>query len=923
MEEKLSNLEDVLIIMFQRYPVQQVLNRCGVFFGITAEEYVDFAFIDTGKEGVGRYSKEDLRNQFNYYCRMIHFENEKNMYCSLGNDESMLDPMECLFYYVSKALTKQDNEILCSYSRLISWRKLTLRVNEDLLVAAYLATKKTPEELTGKDLSWRLVLRNDNFQLRRIMERGLAENHFHLYGSAPIFHLSWISLMNQLTGTQISARLRDYEKKRMNIVQKADTTIRDIPLWQQHLLAATIRLYLFARIARMVEYINVDEGKREKILKRYGYEGYEEYLLTWLANLLEVSTNQDREMFELQNQLGNIQTTIDLFRDWDEVVLSDYALLECPSSYEEENVIFHGERWLMFQCLSRIRNKIFSTRDTNLFYTYILIKENIRNELLETDSRVGFSHFQDYDYRKFDLMDDSIFRGITGEYAKNAVRENILNSNIKSLEIRISPGMTVQDNLNIISNLDHIIGKQNNKYFYTFHFLKQQDYWKKKKLDPEAFYCRHDALRRRLRKQTNAIREFRERYPRIARRVLGIDAASQEIGCRPEVFATYFRFLHEHTAQIDYGSKIEYLPQLRKTYHVGEDFLDVTDGLRAIDEAVRFLDLKSGDRLGHALALGVNVEEWYTLKNYTISLSKQDYLDNIVWLYHMLLKYKLEGTEVLQEFLKREYSSCFQDLYRKNMSEDVIKEILKRFRCNKVGDNGSITYGYEQLDFNIFQYFRAWRLRGDDPLLYADGFYQPPEDDTDYDRCRIHLYNSRYPQERYVPEVFLLYYFYHYSKSIRAEGEQRYQTKVLPMYIEGVSKVQKALQMDVGKRGLAIETNPTSNIQIGITKSYSKHPILNFYNRELEVDSDLLEANPQLLVSINTDDQGIFCTSLENEYALLASSLENEKTEEGKYRYPKQRVYAWLDSIRKMGLDQTFGEPQKKSLQGIKKIRVK
>ena len=33
--------------------------------------------------------------------------------------------------------------------------------------------------------------------------------------------------------------------------------------------------------------------------------------------------------------------------------------------------------------------------------------------------------------------------------------------------------------------------------------------------------------------------------------------------------------------------------------------------MRAIDEAVRFLNLGYGDRLGHAFALGIDIKQWY------------------------------------------------------------------------------------------------------------------------------------------------------------------------------------------------------------------------------------------------------------------------------------------------------------------------
>ena len=105
---------------------------------------------------------------------------------------------------------------------------------------------------------------------------------------------------------------------------------------------------------------------------------------------------------------------------------------------------------------------------------------------------------------------------------------------------------------------------------------------------------------------------------------------------------------------------------------------------------------------------------------------------------------------------------------------------------------------------------------------------------------------------------------------------------------------------------IGIECNPTSNYLIGTFKRYDKHPIIDFYNLGLESDSDKIESCPQLFVSINTDDQGIFGTSLENEFALMAIALEKAKDENGTLKYKPSMIYQWLDNIRKMGNEQSF-----------------
>ena len=124
--------------------------------------------------------------------------------------------------------------------------------------------------------------------------------------------------------------------------------------------------------------------------------------------------------------------------------------------------------------------------------------------------------------------------------------------------------------------------------------------------------------------------------------------------------------------------------------------------------------------------------------------------------------------------------------------------------------------------------------------------------------------------------------------------------------MELVQEVQLKMQHEIKNKNIAIETNPTSNYLIGTFKRYSKHPITNFYNLGLEIDNELIKKCPQLSVSINTDDQGIFSTSLENEYALMAIALEKERDKSGNLKYNSSMIYEWLERIRQMSMEQSF-----------------
>lgn len=345
------------------------------------------------------------------------------------------------------------------------------------------------------------------------------------------------------------------------------------------------------------------------------------------------------------------------------------------------------------------------------------------------------------------------------------------------------------------------------------------------------------------------------------------------------------------------------------TYHVGEDFLDIADGLRAIDEAVSFLNLRCGDRLGHALALGIDVEEWYESKSRRILISQMDYLDNLVWLYAMIRKYRIEGCEDTVHYIEKKYDEYFRIVYLNNIDGQYLKtvnqEAVDYYESKKIQNN----YGFDQYYFSMNTYYDSWKLRGDNPECYQRGYFRMS--DYYFDEWHDYDVNKVFPENyriRYNPEAAFLYHTYHYNPNVKGEGNKKKEIKVNLSVIKAVKAVQKVMQKEIAQRGLCIETNPSSNALIGTFKRYDKHPILNWYNIGLPVSEKEARETPQLQVSINTDDQGVFATYIENEYAYLALALEKMKDEKGRPRYSRTVIYQWLDNVRKMGLVQSFDQ---------------
>ena len=421
---------------------------------------------------------------------------------------------------------------------------------------------------------------------------------------------------------------------------------------------------------------------------------------------------------ELLKARDCIQYAIDGFHTNSSSRQKDYALNSVEWKWDEwEQAVAMGERWLIYQMEHRrfYYKKGDKERERgiyNLFFAYLLIKESFRNELLQNNDKIGFQNFQIYQKRK-DWFTTAFSEE---ELAQIAVKGAFHKQHLKSLELRLMPADSDVKNIYMLRACDKAIGqltfksrkKADQKYYYVFHFGKKKDSLYK----GSEMRCRHKAFRGKLKRQSNAIMSMREKNPRVGERLKGIDACSSEDGCRPEVFAVAFRTLKNHSVhRTDIKQK---LSQLRISYHVGEENQDVLDGLRAIDEAVYFLNMGSGDRLGHATMLGINVEEWYNRNHCQISIRQHDYLDNVAWLYHRIIYFQISNQDNLLEYLEQEFQVFFNRIYEKNMGIDYNQNILHE----KEGHLG------HNLNFDIYNYYYAWELRGDAPELYERGFYQ-------------------------------------------------------------------------------------------------------------------------------------------------------------------------------------------------------
>lgn len=765
-----------------------------------------------------------------------------------------------LLHFSSCVLKEYKHQPVCRYDDLLRWHDLTSNLGEDLFTTSYLAAKDVMQKVDRRFFNWKDIISHDNAALGNIFEKRMIDLHYHLYGSIFVFDLNWLSLMNDVTDRQDSFRkIFDYLRA-PHIINSSEVSNS---LYNKVMKAASIRLLLFWYLNPDVDDTFVESYYRSTI----GMLGIDEDLLM-NSKLLELSNrvNVARMMkgYRFGTQ-GNTQKNI-----LDYAISADIML---SSAGESEYIysVLAGERFLMYRMFKRIFEGTADSGMATLFYIYLLIKSEFRNEIVQLNDSVGFANFADYQGRKvLFLKENSAYSEIVPQVA---IGSSLCDSQ-KYLEARISPKGNKEGLQKTLEGIDKSLRNGNltscktevldKRYSIILHFIKRNNKEKQKAVQlhrDSSLYYRHYGLRNEIKKQAMALKNWLKMCSELDKdsRVVGIDAASSEIKCRPEVFGQVFRYLKYYVPTSAYNSKDK---ELGFTFHVGEDFLDIVDGLRAVRESILFLNLENRDRLGHAFVLGTDVEKYYRKRGYYISMSKQTLLDNIVWLYFE--GSCCDGFNRIAVKLKALYSKYFDDIYGK---------------C-KIMDGDHV------LTPNIEDYYNAWLLRGDNPECYKNPQKEYENRLTSY--WGIYALNESevVSKARKNIKARFLYYFYHYDEYVYKEGCKCDQIKL----------------DEVEMKHISIETNPTSNYRIGDFERYDEHPILYFFNYGLEHEGI---APHSITVSINTDDKGVFSTSLEREFSVMAAALEKKSLIEKDGNSPR-RIYDWLDRIREMGFEMRF-----------------
>lgn len=354
-------------------------------------------------------------------------------------------------------------------------------------------------------------------------------------------------------------------------------------------------------------------------------------------------------------------------------------------------------------------------------------------------------------------------------------------------------------------------------------------------------------------KQAAALANLITTFPRTLELVRGVDLCSDELGIPLWVMKGLIDHVinsAEAAIRLVPDLRLRIKRALRITIHAGEDYVHLLGGIRRVSEALEFLPLHEGDRVGHAIALGVDVESW-SMSVHTIPVTLEERLLDLIWLWRLAMR-----------------STAIPEL---RAWIPWVREHLDQLSLRAFGNSGG---PYSPAMLSEFQC-----MLHDPRTLREIGFPSGPmrNNFSSTSHEMIFKWITNRSLFRRIQQLI--------DVDVRAEASL-------------IAAAQKQVRIDVGRLGIAIEINPSSNLLVGHIGSLEDHPLW----RLRPIDRERLKSEP-VRVCIGSDDPATFATSLANEYQLVFDAM----TEAG---YSSEECDVWINDVRQTGLDCRFTIPR-------------
>jgi len=701
-------------------------------------------------------------------------------------------------------LVKVNNAPRVKQDGLLRWRMISQSIGEDLLTLTWLAGKEKNNITMRDDFVWEDTIKIEDKSWKDLMGNNpLYDIHSHIGASSDAFNIRWIYWMNNWDECVVN------EKEPINDM----------------FIALAIRYDIFALVK---EGTAISEDRINQFVKaRKDVKAY-----------CKLVNDSLRDVVIAKRKGKALGTTPE--KQWDYALGKDIQIV---TEHESSPYMLHGgERWLMYHYLCKLyQQKPEAVAAVPLFYMYLLIKMEHRKNYIHSNNLLGLSNLQDYENQNREDKIDKIaevrkryaIQTALGDYqGKNYLETRIKwTENPKSgkqVDVKMECsifGQERKDRKKLLQRVRLVVSY--NKRYATYTSQDRESKLFKQKEQFDQIY-QHYTSNKRKQEQSDFC-------------VVGIDFTGSDELARPEVYSQLIRY-----ARAQMPTPFKWF-----TYHAGEDFYDLVDGLRTIDEILVYLKWDKNCRLAHCLALATDPTKYYDSRGWNIIITRQMLLDNLTWLWGNSERIKYPLRKVDKETLL----SKARELY----------ELL----------------GYTK-PFDINAYWKSMRLRGDHPMggsrekdknLFSKAALDP---DVTLGALRAD------------PVVSKMFKDYYDDDAIKERGRQIVNWKMPRDLVGLIKRLQKDLMTRIKKEKIAIETCPTSNCLIGYFDKYIDLPLFKF-----------IKEFPKNKISINTDDKGIMATSIENEFAIIAQAMKKDRRYSGK----SQEI---LERLRIGGRDSRF-----------------
>lgn len=780
---------------------------------------------------------------------------------------------------------KEDEELFGGFAgnnKVTLFHSLNCHIPMDVIAITYMIRNQEKRD-TGCLNYFYGNIEVADLQLSRVLELGVAENHLHK-GVSRTFSSIWDSLMEPLTpktartflGREFVNGTREHNDKVLFYI----------------LGCGIIRAYLALEMRR--------NGKQEG--SRYGaeldgfvksFENGQALESYFLENFQKEKEGQETGEKEIQKDRQK-EITAYFVGLWDSLgeylpedafqgKLCTQILGEDPDLHTlDENVfLYYALRKIDdLEDINRIEDierRKYTATQRKCIMQYLRVRNYLFHISVQQKTIKGLDYFQQEHYSVNSALNHANIRN----FWENAIREQLQNQDLHKIEFRSSMPESYKSFKKDVANFLRAYGKilQEDYCFYdgekyipyrripqvglVIHFLKRPDDSVPEKCLQNGVencsYCLFGKLQESYKKQIEIFKQLRTEFGELSRYLVGIDAASLENSTPVWVFAPIYENARDSSIESIGRKGGSYIQSLGFTFHAGEDFRHILSGLRRIDEAAEYLKFHAGDRIGHGIALGMLPRKWKS-QNPVIIIPQIEALENYLWAYDTLSKNYSDFQATILAYIEKQVNELSGKIY------------------------GTVQGGEEKIPAEIGI---EVLLSGYRRLFSGEG--SSLKDEKTAAVVEENLCAKLFGGEKIVWDARLLAAARHCKKFVK-EMERPIHYEVTEQDILIVEELQKILKKKLGRKGIVIEVNPSSNTAIAdldVTEENQFYQINRINDEE------------NLLVCINSDDPSVFNTNVSNELAYIYYGMLEQNIS-------RESVLLWIDRIRKNGLNSSF-----------------